>query len=77
MKRTKIQLQLSPKDKGELNYQSAYLEWDYELLMGHSFQGQIDKNAIIQSIRDDIGIPHAYLNEYRVILQENTLLVIP
>lgn len=75
MKRTKIQLKLSPEDQKELNYQNPNLEWDFEELMGQPWTVSTRPMDIIQAIKKDINIPDAYLNEYRVEIWENVLLV--
>lgn len=76
MKRTKIQLQLSESDQKELNYQNPLLEWDFEELMRRQWSVKDTDQDIIQAIRNDIGIPDAYLNDYKVIIQQNVLMVV-
>jgi hypothetical protein len=77
MKRVKIQLTLSKEDQTELNYQNPNLEWDFEYLMGKSWTVDVSDYDIIKAIRNDIGIPDAYLNSYRVLINQNILLVVP
>ena len=77
MKKIKIKLQLSEIDQAELNYQNPILKWDFENLMKCPFTVSVRDQDIIQAIRHDLSIPDGYLNEYRIVLQENTVLVIP
>lgn len=79
-KTIRVQLELSPKDQKDLNYQNPILEWDYQALTGEPSSFSINsatKDRIIRAIRKDLHIPPGYLEDYRIVFKENVLLVIP